>query len=71
MDDYLRLMAWWNTKTPEQKLAFVGVETLDKWVDEIARKQLLVSQITENNAKMDLTSVGVQGIVPLVAPAMN
>ena len=58
MEDYLRLMAWWHTKTPEQKLAFVGVETLDKWVDEVARKQLLVSQITENNPEMDLTSVG-------------
>lgn len=57
METYLRMMSWWNAKTPEQKLAFVGVETLDKWVEEILRKELLVTKVTENSPEMDLTSV--------------
>lgn len=58
MEDYLRLMAWWNAKTPEQKFAYVGVETLDRWVEGIARKELIVIQNTKENAEMDLTVVG-------------
>ena len=51
------MMSWWNAKTPEQKLAFVGVETLDRWVEEILRKELLVTKVTEKSSEMDLTSV--------------
>ena len=41
LEMYANVMTWWNSKTSEQKLKIVGVETLDKWVEEIVRKEYL------------------------------
>jgi hypothetical protein len=41
LEMYANAMTWWNSKTSEQKLKIVGVETLDKWVEEIVRKEYL------------------------------
>ena len=36
---YEQAIAWWDNKTPEQKLAVVGVEVIDKWVRDIIKNE--------------------------------
>jgi len=41
LERYAHMMSWWHRKSPEQKLAFVGLDTLDKWVEKIVREEVL------------------------------
>lgn len=36
---YEQAIAWWDSKTPEQKFAVVGVEVIDKWVRDIIKNE--------------------------------
>jgi hypothetical protein len=35
------ILAWWESKTPEQKFQTVGVEIIDKWVRGIIEEEFL------------------------------
>jgi hypothetical protein len=41
METYLEVMAYWNTKTLEQKAKTLGEDILDKWFESIARSEFL------------------------------
>jgi len=38
---YEQAIAWWESKTDEQKLRTVGIEVIDKWVRQIIEDEFL------------------------------
>lgn len=45
MEKYLQMMAWWNSKTDEQKFAYVGIDTINKWVEGVIREETLNAEV--------------------------
>jgi hypothetical protein len=38
---YEQVLAWWETKTDDQKFRAVGVEVIDKWVRQVIEDEFL------------------------------
>lgn len=38
---YEQALAWWNSKTDEQKFRTVGIEVIDKWVREVLEQEFM------------------------------